>query len=288
MKQYLDALRQILDEGIDRDGRNGFTRAVFVIPMRFKMADGFPATTTKKLFFNQVKAELLWFLSGSTDVRELQKLGCHIWDKNANASYWKPKARFEGDLGPIYGYQWRNWKTFIPASDRSGSGGSEYFIEGKPIDQIAQAIDRIKHNPYDRRIIVSAWNVAEIDHMALPPCHRDFQFFVANGRLSLHMNQRSCDMFLGVPFNIASYSLLLHMVAQVTNLIPHECIITLNDAHIYHVHFAAVNEQLKRIPGTLPTLKLNPEIRHIDDFKMNDIELVNYDPQPSIRAEMVE
>ena len=234
------------------------------------MKEGFPAVTTKKLAFDSVKAELLWFIKGSSDVKELQKLGCHIWDANAEADYWKPKARFPGDLGRIYGVQWRNWKT----------------PKGNEIDQLAEAIRMVKEEPDSRRIIVSAWNPAELNQMALPPCHAFFQFFVANDRLSLQMYQRSCDMFLGVPFNIASYSLLLHMIAQVTNKEPYEFVHTLGDAHIYHNHFNQVKEQLTRKPLPLSQLKLNPKIKGIDDFKMEDIELINYKHHPSIKAPM--
>ncbi len=272
MKQYLDALKKIMDEGEDRPDRTGVgSRAYFSIPMRFKMADGFPAVTTKKLAFNTMKAELLWFLSGSSDNKKLQEMGCHIWDENADAPYWKPKAKFEGDLGRVYGVQWRSWK-------------SPYTQE--PIDQIANVIKKLKENPNDRRMIVSAWNPAELDMMALPPCHLLFQFFCVNGKLSLQMVQRSCDMFLGVPFNIASYSLLLHMVAQVTGLQAHECVLIFTDAHIYLNHFEQVKEQLTRTPGPLPKLWLNPEIKNIDDFKMDDIKLVDYNYQPSIKAPM--
>jgi len=270
MEQYLDALRHILEKGADRKDRTGTgTRAVFGMQMRFNMKEGFPAVTTKKLAFNSMKAELLWFIKGSSDAKELQKLGCHIWDANAEADYWKPKARFPGDLGRIYGVQWRKWKT-----------------DGKEIDQLAEAIRLIKEEPDSRRIIVNAWNPGELDQMALPPCHMFFQFFVDNNKLSLQMYQRSCDMFLGVPFNIASYSLLLHMVAQVTNKKPYEFVHTLGDAHIYHNHFEQVKEQLTRKPLPLPQLKLNPKIKDIDDFKIEDIELVNYKFHPTIKAPM--
>ena len=271
MKQYLDALRCILEKGVDRKNRTGIsTRAVFGMQLRFNMKDGFPAVTTKKLAFNTMKAELLWFIKAGDDVKELQKMDCHIWDANANADYWKPKARFEGDLGRIYGVQWRKWRN----------------PEGKEIDQLAEAIRLIKEEPDSRRIIVNAWNPGELDQMALPPCHMFFQFFVVNNKLSLQMYQRSCDMFLGVPFNIASYSLLLHMVAQVTRLQPHEFIHTLGDTHIYHNHFNQVKEQLSRKPLPLPQLKLNPNIKNIDEFKMEDIELVNYQHHPQIKAPM--
>jgi len=194
-----------------------------------------------------------------------------IWTDNAQADYWKPKATFDGDLGRIYGVQWRKWQT----------------TDGRTIDQIADAVEKIKKSPSDRRIIVTAWNPGEIDQMGLPPCHMLFQFFVANGKLSLHMVQRSCDMFLGVPFNIASYSLLLHMMAQVTNTVADECILTLNDAHIYHEHFDAVKEQLSREPMKLCNLWLNPEVHDINGFTMDDIRLENYESHPGIKARMI-
>src|SRR3989344_1788624 len=272
MKQYLDALKLILETGTDKPDRTGIgSRAVFCVPMRFNMVDGFPAVTTKKLAFETMKAELIWFLSGSSDNKELQKLGCHIWDGNADAPYWKPKAKFDGDLGRVYGVQWRSWKS--PYTDM-------------PIDQMKNVIKKLKENPNDRRIIVSAWNPAEIDMMALPPCHLLFQFFCVDKKLSLMMYQRSCDTFLGVPFNIASYSLLLHMVAQVTGLEADECILILADAHIYLNHFEQVKEQLLREPYPLPKLWLNPEIKDIDKFTMDDIKLVDYQYHPSIKAPM--
>ena len=230
MKQYLDALKNVLENGIDRKDRTGTgTRAVFGMQMRFDMKDGFPAITTKKLAWNSVASELLWFIEGSGDERRLAEI-LHgtkdkskktIWTENAEAAYWRPKAKFQGDLGRVYGVQWRKWKN----------------PEGKEIDQLANAIKLIKEQPYSRRIIVTAWNPGELEQMALPPCHAFFQFFAANNELSLQMYQRSCDMFLGVPFNIASYSLLLHMVAQVADLKAGEFIHTLGDAHIYHNHF---------------------------------------------------
>lgn len=271
MKQYLDALQYILDNGVDKPNRTGIdSRAVFGMQMRYNMADGFPAVTTKKLAFNSVKAELLWFISGSSDVKDLQKLGCHIWDANAEADYWKPKARFEGDLGRVYGVQWRSWRR----------------PDGEEIDQLKEIIERIKKDPSDRRLIVIAWNPGELDQMALPPCPAFFQFFVANDKLSIHMYQRSCDMFLGVPFNFASYSMLLHMVAQVTGLKAGDYIHTFGDAHIYLNHFEQVKEQLNRKPLPLPKLWLNPEIKDIDDFKMDDIQLVDYQSYPGIKAPM--
>lgn len=272
MKQYIDALKTVMEKGIDRPDRTGIgSRAYFGIPMRFNMEDGFPAVTTKKLAFEAVKAELLWFLKGSNNVKELQEMGCHIWDGNAYADYWKPKAQFEGDVGRIYGVQWRKWKS--PYTDI-------------PIDQIFNVIDKIKNHPNDRRLIVSAWNPAEIDMMALPPCHLLFQFFRIGDRLSLSMYQRSCDMFLGVPFNIASYSLLLHMVAQATGLKAWEFFHILGDAHVYLNHFEQVKEQISRNTFPLPKLWLNPEIKNIYDFKMEDIKLEGYKFHPPIKAEM--
>ncbi|MBI2541422.1 thymidylate synthase [Candidatus Woesearchaeota archaeon] len=279
MQQYLDALKHVLDNGTDRQSRTGIsTRAVFGMQMRFNTENGFPAMTTKKLPWKSVASELLWFIEGSDDERRLAEIlygtrdsgKATIWAANAKADYWKPKAKFEGDLGRIYGVQWRKWKS----------------PEGKEIDQLASAIKLIKEDPASRRIIVNAWNPGEIEQMALPPCHTFFQFFVADEKLSLQMYQRSCDMFLGVPFNIASYSLLLHIVAQVTGLKPGEFVHTLGDAHIYHNHFGQVKEQLSRKPFPLPSLWLNPDIRNIDDFKMEDIKLENYQFHPAIKAEM--
>ena len=279
MKQYLDALKYVLEKGVERKDRTGVgTRAVFGMQLRFNMEHGFPAITTKKLPWKSVASELLWFIEGSDDERRLAEIlhGARdeskttIWTANAEADYWKPKAKFAGDLGRIYGVQWRKWKSF----------------DGKEIDQLASAIKMIKENPTSRRIIVTAWNPGELEQMALPPCHVFFQFFVAGNKLSLQMYQRSCDMFLGVPFNIASYSLLLHMMAQVTNLKPAEFVHVLADAHIYHNHFEQVNEQLSRKPFHLPKLWLNPEIKGIDDFKMDDIRLENYESHPMIKAPM--
>ena len=271
MKQYLDALQYILDHGRDVRNRTGIdSRAVFGMQMRYNMADGFPAMTTKKLAFNAVKAELLWFIKGSGDVKELQKLGCHIWDANAEAPYWKPKAKFEGDLGRVYGVQWRSWQK----------------PDGTMVDQFGDAIRLIKNDPDSRRIIVNAWNPGELDQMALPPCHAFFHLRVIDDDLSLLMYQRSCDMFLGVPFNIASYALLLHMIAQANGLRAHEFVHTLGDAHIYHNHMDQVAEQLSRTPYSLPKLWLSPEVNNIDSFTMDDIKLVDYQSHPSIKAEM--
>ena len=279
MKQYLDALRHILENGAEKKDRTGTgTKAVFGMQLRFNMKEGFPAITTKKLAWKSVVSELLWFIEGKGDERRLAEIlyGSRdkdkktIWTANAEASYWKPKAKYEGDLGRVYGVQWRHWKN----------------PEGKEIDQLAEAINLIKENPSSRRIIVNAWNPGELEQMALPPCHTFFQFFVVDNKLSLQMYQRSCDMFLGVPFNIASYSLLLHLVAQVTNLEACEFVHTLGDCHIYTNHISQVKEQLARNPLPLPKLKLNPDVRDINDFKMEDIELVNYEYHPPIKAPM--
>jgi thymidylate synthase len=287
MQQYLNLLKKVMDEGRDRETRNGKTRAMFGLQMRFNMADGFPAMTTKKLAFKAVKSELLWFIEGSNNDNRLKELNGSertIWTDNAEADYWKPKAKFPGDLGRVYGVQWRKWRK----SDPSTSSG-----QVATVDQLAEVIEKIKKDPTDRRLIVSAWNPGEISEMALPPCHMFFQFFVdpstssgEPGKLSLFMHQRSCDVFLGVPFNIASYSLLLHMVAQVTNLKAHEFVHSLGDVHIYHDHFDAVKEQLTRSPMPLPTLQLNSNVKSIDDFKMEDIELENYQSHPTIKAKM--
>ncbi|RKU31951.1 thymidylate synthase [Candidatus Poribacteria bacterium] len=264
MKQYLEGLQQILEAGVDRDGRNGKTRTLFGMQMRYNLEDGFPAVTTKKLAFKSVKAELLGFLRGYDHVKQFQKLGTKIW--NANAEAWGR----DGALGCIYGVQWRRWRK-----------------ENGRIDQLAEVIEQIKTNPNSRRHIVTAWNPAELDQMALAPCHMLFQFFVADGKLSLQMYQRSCDMFLGVPFNIASYSLLLSMVAQIADLQPSEFIHTLGDAHIYHAHFDQVKTQIKRQPLPLPELILNTDITSIDNFKMQDIQLTEYQHHDPIRAEML-
>ncbi len=280
MKQYLDALKTVMEEGVDREGRNGMTRSVFAIQMRFDLSKGFPAVTTKKLAFKSVLSELLWFIEGSGDERRLAELlhGTRdiakktIWTANAESDYWVDRdlIKFDGDLGRVYGVQWRHWTN----------------SDGEETDQLADVIKRIKDDPYDRRLIVTAWNPGELHKMALPPCHRDFQFYVADGKISLHMNQRSCDMFLGVPFNIASYSILLSMVAQVTGLKPGEAVFTFNDAHIYHDHFDAVAEQLGRTPDELPKLWINQDVKDIDGFTMDDVKLEGYKPQETIKAKM--
>ena len=273
MQQYLDLLKHILEHGSDRVDRTGVgARSVFGAQMRFNMEDGFPAMTTKQLAWKSVVSELLWFLEGSGDENRLKQiLGKQktIWTANAQAEYWKPKAKFEGDLGRVYGVQWRSWNG----------------PEGK-VDQIANVIKLIKENPASRRIILTAWNPGELHLMALPPCHMFCQFFVDKDKLSLQMYQRSCDMFLGVPFNIASYSLLLHLISQVTDTKAHEFIHTLGDAHIYHNHFDQVREQLRRKPLTLPALRLNPAIKDINKFTMGDIALEKYKHHPPIKGEM--
>lgn len=258
MKQYLDLLQHIMDNGVDRGDRTGTgTRSVFGYQMRFDLADGFPLITTKKVHLKSIIHELLWFIKGDTNVHYLQENGVRIWNEWADEN---------GDLGHIYGYQWRSWPDY----------------KGGFVDQLAVAINDIKNNPNSRRIIVSAWNVGDLDNMNLPPCHAFFQFYVANGRLSLQLYQRSADTFLGVPFNIASYALLLMMVAQVTGLQPGEFIHTLGDTHIYHNHFDQVKLQLGREPRKLPKMLINPDIKDINDFTYDDFRLVDYDPHPHI------
>ncbi len=260
MKQYLDLLADVMRHGVDKDDRTGTgTRSVFGRQLRFDMAQGFPLLTTKKVHLKSIIYELLWFLHGDTNVRYLQEHGVRIWNEWADE---------HGDLGPVYGHQWRSWPDY--------SGGT--------IDQIAQIVDQLRHNPDSRRMIVSAWNVAEVATMALPPCHSLFQFYVAQGRLSLQLYQRSADLFLGVPFNIASYSLLLLMMAQVTGLQPGEFIHTFGDAHIYRNHFEQVELQLTRTPRQLPVMHLNPAVSEIDAFDYDDFTLEGYDPYPLIKG----
>lgn len=260
MKQYLTLLKDILEKGTDKSDRTGTgTRSIFGYQMRFNLEDGFPLVTTKKLHLKSIIYELLWFLKGDTNVHYLQENGVSIWNEWADP---------DGNLGHIYGYQWRSWPDY--------SGGH--------IDQIKQAIHDIKNNPDSRRIIVSAWNVADLKNMNLPPCHAFFQFYVADGRLSLQLYQRSADSFLGVPFNIASYALLLLMVAQVTGLRPGDFVHTLGDAHLYRNHFDQARLQLSREPRKLPRMRLNPEVKDIFDFKYEDFVLEDYDPHPHIKA----
>lgn len=262
MQQYHDLLRHVLAHGNKKEDRTGTgTISVFGYQMRFDLAEGFPLLTTKKVHLKSIIHELLWFLQGSTNIAYLKENGVRIWDEWADEN---------GNLGPVYGYQWRNW----PKPD------------GTHIDQITQVVESIKKNPDSRRLIVSAWNVADVDQMKLPPCHAFFQFYVADGKLSCQLYQRSADLFLGVPFNIASYALLTMMVAQVCGLKLGEFVHTLGDAHIYSNHMAQVNEQLSRVPRPLPKMRLNPEVKDIFGFKFEDFELENYDPYPPIKAEV--
>jgi thymidylate synthase len=262
MRPYLDLMRHILDHGADKGDRTGTgTRSVFGYQMRFDLAEGFPLLTTKRLHVKSIIYELLWFIRGDTNARWLQERGVRIWDEWADA---------EGELGPVYGKQWRSW----PAAD------------GRMIDQLGEVIDQIKGNPNSRRLIVSAWNVGEIERMALPPCHALFQFYVADGRLSCQLYQRSVDVFLGLPFNIASYALLTMMVAQVCSLRPGEFIHTSGDAHIYRNHFDQARLQLRREPRLLPQMKINPAVKEIEGFRYEDFELVGYDPHPRIKADV--
>ncbi len=260
MQSYLNLLRHVMDKGVDRSDRTGTgTRGVFGYQTRYDLADGFPMLTTKKLHLKSIIHELLWFLAGDTNIKYLKDHGVSIWDDWADAN---------GNLGPVYGYQWRSWPD--------PKGGS--------VDQIAKLIAQIKKNPASRRHIVSAWNPAQVDEMALPPCHCLFQFHVANGRLSCQLYQRSADIFLGVPFNIASYALLTMMVAQVCDLQPGEFIHTLGDAHLYANHFEQAELQLSRMPRALPRMVINPQVKDIFGFRFEDFTLEGYDPHPNIKA----
>ena len=262
MKQYLTLLDRIMTEGVRKTDRTGTgTISIFGHQMRFHLEEGFPLLTTKKLHLKSIIYELLWFLRGDTNVRWLQEHGVRIWNEWADEN---------GELGPVYGHQWRSWPDY----------------NGGVIDQIAQVVDQIRHTPDSRRMIVSAWNVAEVNQMALPPCHTIFQFYVADGRLSLQLYQRSADTFLGVPFNIASYALLLQMMAQVTGLKAGDFIHTTGDTHIYLNHLEQVRLQLTRTPRPLPTMRLNPDIKELEDFTYEDFELVGYDPWPHIKGEV--
>jgi len=260
MQQYLDLMQKILDTGVEKSDRTGTgTLSLFGHQMRFDLSQGFPAITTKKLHLRSIIHELLWFLKGETNVAYLRENKVTIWDEWANAA---------GELGPVYGKQWRSWQG----------------ADGQTVDQIAQLVDQIRTNPDSRRLIVSAWNVADVPTMALPPCHLLFQFYVANGRLSCQLYQRSADVFLGVPFNIASYALLTMMVAQVTNLEPGEFIHTLGDAHLYLNHLEQTKLQLSRPPRALPTMNMNPEVDDLFLFRFEDFQLVDYEPHPHIPA----
>ncbi len=263
MKPYLDLIRRVLEEGEKKEDRTGTgTISVFGHQSRYDLSEGFPMVTTKKLHLKSIIYELLWFLRGDTNVKYLQKNGVTIWNEWADAE--------TGELGHIYGYQWRSWPNY--------NGGF--------IDQISEVVNTIKNNPDSRRIIVSSWNVADLDNMSLPPCHALFQFYVSKGKLSLQLYQRSADIFLGVPFNIASYALLLMMTAQVTNLQAGEFIHTLGDAHIYSNHLEQVKLQLTREPRPLPKMKINPEVKNIFDFQYSDFELIDYNPHPIIKGEV--
>ena len=262
MKAYLNLLQHILDNGTEKSDRTGTgTLSVFGHQMRFNLQDGFPMLTTKKLHLRSIIHELLWFLKGETNIKYLKENKVRIWDEWADEN---------GDLGPVYGKQWRSWEG----------------ADGKTIDQISQAVDLIKNNPDSRRIIVNAWNVAELPEMALSPCHCMFQFWVADGKLSCQLYQRSADTFLGVPFNIASYALLTMMMAQVCDLEPGEFVHTFGDVHLYSNHLDQARLQLTREPRNLPTIKINPEVKSIFDFKFEDFEITNYDPHPHIKAEV--
>lgn len=260
MKQYLEFMQHVKEHGVRKDDRTGTgTLSVFGYQMRFDLSEGFPVLTTKKLHLKSIIHELLWFLKGDTNIRYLKDNGVSIWDEWADE---------QGDLGPVYGAQWRSWTA----------------ADGRTIDQIKEVIEQIKHNPDSRRLIVSAWNVGELENMALMPCHALFQFYVVKGKLSCQLYQRSADVFLGVPFNIASYSLLLLMIAQVTGLKPGEFVHAFGDAHLYMNHLQQVDEQLLRDPLPLPRMKLNPDVNDIFDFRFEDFELINYQAHPNIKA----
>ncbi|MEM6815127.1 MAG: thymidylate synthase [Bacteroidota bacterium] len=260
MQQYLNLMQHILDHGTEKEDRTGIgTKSVFGYQMRFDLSEGFPCVTTKKLHLRSIIYELLWFLKGDQNINYLKENGVSIWDEWADE---------KGNLGPVYGAQWRSWET----------------PDGRKIDQILRLIEGIKHNPDSRRHIVSAWNVSDVDHMALPPCHALFQFYVAEGKLSCQLYQRSADVFLGVPFNIASYALFTLMVAQVCDLEPGDFVHTFGDAHLYANHIEQARLQLDRIPRALPTMNINPMVRNIFHFQFEDFELVNYDPHPHIKA----
>ncbi|GAB4236983.1 MAG: thymidylate synthase [Ekhidna sp.] len=260
MQQYLNLMQHILDHGTEKGDRTGTgTKSVFGYQMRFDLSEGFPCVTTKKLHLRSIIHELLWFLKGDQNIKYLKENGVSIWDEWADE---------DGNLGPVYGVQWRSWET----------------PDGRKVDQIKNLIEGIKNNPNSRRHIVSAWNVADVDSMALPPCHTLFQFYVADGKLSCQLYQRSADVFLGVPFNIASYALFTMMVAQVCDLKPGDFVHTFGDAHLYSNHLEQARLQLSREPRQLPTMKINPEVKDIFDFKFEDFELINYDPHPHIKA----
>ena len=293
MKTYLNALEHVLKHGTTRADRTGTgTISVFGMQQRYDLSPSFPAMTTKKLAWKSVVSELLWFIEGSGDERRLAEIlhGTRavdkrtIWTDNAGADYWRPKAKFDGDLGRVYGVQWRHWQTTDTEYLRNADG--KELVRNKEVDQLQQLIASIKADPYGRRHILNAWNPGELPSMALPPCHCFAQFYVSDGRLSCQMYQRSCDMFLGVPFNIASYSLLTHLIAQVCNLEVGEFVHVLGDAHIYLNHVEQVKEQCQREPLPAPQLWLNPEVKDITKFTMDDIRLDNYTSHSAISAPM--
>lgn len=297
MKTYLNALLQVLEDGQIKDDRTGVgTISYFGMQQRYNLARTFPAVTTKKLAWKACVGELLWMIEGSGDERRLAEIThgtadgkVTIWTPNALAPYWKPKSMYEGDLGRVYGVQWRHWNKYVERKDMGPAhpGGTRVACDKHEVDQLLELIDGIKQDPHGRRHILSAWNVSDLDQMALPPCHVMAQFYVSkDGKLSCQLYQRSCDMFLGVPFNIASYSLLTHMIAQVCNLEVGEFVHTLGDAHIYLNHVDQVKEQIRRSPLPAPTLWLNPDIKDITKFTMADIRLDGYTSHEAIKAEM--
>lgn len=297
MQQYLDLLQDILNNGEEKEDRTGVgTISVFGRQLRFDLTKGFPAVTTKKLAWKSVVSELLWFIEGSNDERRLAEIlygrkdseRDTIWTGNAQAAYWREKAKFSGDLGRVYGVQWRHWNKYNEQQDFGPAhrGGRRLAVDKTEVDQLANLIEGIKTDPNGRRHILTAWNVAELDQMALPPCHVLAQFYVSKGKLSCHMYQRSVDVFLGLPFNIASYALLTHMIAHVCDLQAGELIISTGDTHIYSNHVSQVKQQLNREPMKLPTLWLNPNIKNIDDFRMENIDLDGYKSHGTIKAEM--
>lgn len=301
MNTYLAALQEVLNKGTEKTDRTGTgTISHFGMQQRYNLAESFPAVTTKKLAWRSVVSELLWFIEGSGDERRLAEIlhgtrdpsKTTIWSGNAGADYWTPNAKYEGDLGRVYGVQWRKWRTPVEHTQETfrDDFGTTYNRQGsvhfKEVDQLMQLIDGIKQDPHGRRHILSAWNPGELKAMALPPCHILAQFYVSDGKLSCQMYQRSCDMFLGVPFNVASYSLLTHLIAKVCDLEVGEFVHVLGDAHIYLNHVEQVKEQLKREPLPAPQLWINPDIKDITKFTMDDIKLVGYESHAAIKAEM--
>ena len=297
MKQYHGLLEDILQNGEVKEDRTGVgTISVFARQLRFNLQEGFPAITTKKLAWKSVVSELLWFIEGTGDERRLAEILYNtrsedkttIWTGNATADYWTPKAKYDRDLGRVYGVQWRHWNKYNEQMTfgKAHLGGDRVAADKTEVDQLANLIDGIKNDPNGRRHILTAWNVAELDQMALPPCHVLAQFYVNNGKLSCHMYQRSVDVFLGLPFNIASYALLTHMIAQVCDLDVGELILSTGDTHVYTNHVEQVKEQLSREEYPMPTLKLNTDIKDIDNFTMDDIVLIDYQSHGTIKAEM--